>query len=215
MGISLDPRTIALLCGFISAVFGMVLLQYSRKHKEFVGISTIGYGFLLRSASGLLFSLRHFISDFASIVIANSASYIGILLIYRGLFRFLGVTLPWEKYVSTLFLCVLVFCLVFFTYVVPDVNARILAYSTCVAVLFAIAGYGLFRSWTQSRRHPVLLLAMTFLAIDLYYAYRIIRTLNAEPLFDFMTAGMIHSLIVVISILVIDAHCLHRPLAGQ
>ena len=194
MGISLDFRTISLFSGVIYAVFGMVLFQYSRKHKGFVGISAIGYGFLLGSAGSLLLSLRHFISDFASIVIANSASYIGLLLIYRGLFRFLGVTLPWEKYVSTLFLCVLVFCLVFFTYVVPDVNARILAYSTCVAVLFAIPGYGLFRSWTQSRRHPVLLLAMTFLAIDLYFAYRIIWTLNAEPLFDFMTAGMIHSL---------------------
>lgn len=97
MSIHLDFRTLSLTLMLFSLVFGLGMFAYSREHPKFSGIKTIGAGYLLIGGGGVLLGLRHFIHDFVSIVLANTAIIIGVVLVYRGLFQFIGISLRFER----------------------------------------------------------------------------------------------------------------------
>jgi len=100
MSIQLDFRTLSLTLMLFSIVFGLGMFAYAREHAKFAGIKTIGTGYFLIGGGCVLLGLRHFIHDFASVVLSNLAIIIGVILIYQGLFRFLGITLRFERWLS-------------------------------------------------------------------------------------------------------------------
>ena len=105
MAIQLDFRTLSLTLMLFSLVFGLGMFAYSREHTKFSGIRTMGAGYFLIGGGCVLLGLRHVIYDFLSIVIANIGIIMGVVLIYRGLFRFLGITLRHERWLSTTLVC--------------------------------------------------------------------------------------------------------------
>ena len=197
MSITLDLRTLSLTTMLFTFIFGMGLIFYAAKNRKFSGISTIGYGFLAIGIGYILLGLRQIISDFSSIVVANSVIYFGVALMYKGLFRFIGIKISWEKYVSSFFLISLIFYLYFYTYHEPNVNIRILAFSACFSVLCYTASYGLFKSRKQLSRHAIILLATMFLIVGIFHSFRVAWTLNEVQLSNFMEAGMIHALTII------------------
>ena len=102
-----------------------------------------GAGYFLIGGGCVLLGLRHVIYDFLSIVIANIAIIMGVVLIYRGLFRFLGITLRHERWLSTTLVVLLAALLYFYTFHIPDINIRIQTFSMVCAAICLIGASGL------------------------------------------------------------------------
>jgi diguanylate cyclase (GGDEF)-like protein len=181
-----------------SFTFGIGLVAFAYKHPKFRGVMLIGWGFLMMGLGFVLIGLRDVINNFLSIVIANSLIYISLIMTYRGLFHFLNISVPWEKYLSSASLSFLVSVLYYFTYHNYDVNARIVGFSCSYALLCLMTAYGLLSSDRHFAPLPIQLLITTFLGIGLFYAYRAVWTSNATPLINFMNAGSIHAIAVLV-----------------
>lgn len=155
MSIQLDFRTLSLTLMLFSLVFGLGMFAYSREHAKFSGIKTIGVGYFLIGGGCVPLGLRDFIYDFASIVHANTAIIMGVVLIYRGLFNFLGISLRSERWLSPALVVLIAAVLYFYTFHIPDVNRRIQAFSIAFAAACFIGAIGLLqhREIHSSRDH--------------------------------------------------------------
>ncbi|MBR9871977.1 MAG: GGDEF domain-containing protein [Gammaproteobacteria bacterium] len=197
MSIQLDFRTLSLTLMLFSIVFGLGMFAYAREHAKFSGIKTIGAGYFLIGGGCVLLGLRHFIHDFASVVISNLAIIMGVILIYRGLFRFLGISLRFERWLSPALLVLLAPVLYFYTFHAPDVSLRIQAFSATFAVASFIGACGLLQHpETRSRSVARMLIAM-FLTVAAFFIFRVSWSFYDIPPDDFMNAGLLSSLAVL------------------
>ncbi|MEM9771991.1 MAG: GGDEF domain-containing protein [Cyanobacteria bacterium P01_D01_bin.73] len=134
------------------------------------------------------------IDFFYSIIAANSLIYFSLVMSCRGLFRFLHASVPWEKRITTAGLGFLVALLSYFTYREFSVNARIIGFSCCYALVCFVTAYGLLRGDRRFARLPVKLLSLTFLNVGLFHVYRVAWTLDSSPLKEFMDGGSVHAI---------------------
>ncbi|MEP3563225.1 MAG: GGDEF domain-containing protein [Marinobacter sp.] len=197
MSIQLDFRTLSLTLMLFSIVFGLGMFAYSREHPKFFGIKTIGLGYFLIGGGCVLLGLRHFIHDFASIVISNLAIIMGVVLTYRGLFRFLGISLPLERWLSPALLMLLASVLYFYTFHTPDLIPRIQAFSTAFAIASFIGAYGLLQHTDIRSRMVVKMLIGMFLLVGAFFVFRLLWSFYQVAPDDFMNAGLLSSLAVI------------------
>jgi len=197
MSIYLDFRTLSLTTVLFSVIFGVGMLVYSRLHKSFTGIDIIGLGHLLIGSGYVLLGLRGVINDFVSVVIANSAIYIGVIVIYRGLFRFLGISFNLERYLSPLLAASLAVLLYYYKFHVPNVNIRIIFFSLFFSAICFIAIFGLLKYEKEFGRTAVKLIISMFFIIGVFHLFRVLWTIYEAQLHDFMQAGFIHSLTII------------------
>ncbi|MEP3590878.1 MAG: GGDEF domain-containing protein [Marinobacter sp.] len=173
------------------------MFAYSREHPKFFGIKTIGLGYFLIGGGCVLLGLRHFIHDFASIVISNLAIIMGVVLTYRGLFRFLGISLPLERWLSPALLMLLASVLYFYTFHTPDLIPRIQAFSTAFAIASFIGAYGLLQHTDIRSRMVVKMLIGMFLLVGAFFVFRLLWSFYQVAPDDFMNAGLLSSLAVI------------------
>lgn len=197
--IALDFRTLSFVTLMFSFIFGGGLLIFAHKHPKFRCLSLIGWGLLLMGLGYVLLGLRQVVSYFVSIIVANSLIYVALILIYRGLFRFLKISVPGEKILSLVGLGFLVAVLFYFTYHTFDVNARIMGFSASYALLCFITAYGLTYSSQDFAPLPIRFLVVNFASIGLFHVYRVFWTSGTTPLSNFMEAGSIHAITVLTS----------------
>lgn len=197
MSIQLDFRTLSLTLMLFSLVFGLGMFAYSREHTKFSGIKTIGVGYFLIGGGCVLLGLRHFIHDFASIVIANMAIITGVMLINKGLFNFLGISLRFERWLSPILLILLGAVLFFYTFHTPDVNLRIQAFSAAFAAFCFIGASGLLQHREIHTRMAAKTLISMFFLVGLFFACRFFWALHDIPPDDFMNAGLLSALAVI------------------
>ena len=86
-----DVRTLALTNLMLGVVLGLGLLIFSRAHPSFKGFRQLGRGYLLLAFSFLLIGLREYISDWFSIVAANTLLLISIAMLCGGLLSFFNI----------------------------------------------------------------------------------------------------------------------------
>ncbi len=131
-----------------------------------------GAGYFLIGGGCVLLGLRHVIYDFLSIVIANIAIIMGVVLIYRGLFRFLGITLRHERWLSTTLVVLLAALLYFYTFHIPDINIRIQAFSMVCAAICLIGASGLLKHRDIRNRMVAKMLIAMFLLMSSLFIFR-------------------------------------------
>ena len=197
MAIQLDFRTLSLTLMLFSLVFGLGMFAYSREHTKFSGIRTMGAGYFLIGGGCVLLGLRHVIYDFLSIVIANIAIIMGVVLIYRGLFRFLGITLRHERWLSTTLVVLLAALLYFYTFHIPDINIRIQAFSMVCAAICLIGASGLLKHRDIRNRMVAKMLIAMFLLMSSLFIFRFFWSFYAIPPQDFMRAGLLSALTII------------------
>ncbi len=197
MSIQLDFRTLSLTLMLFSLVFGLGMFAYSREHAKFSGIKTIGVGYFLIGGGCVLLGLRHFIHDFASIVISNIAIIMGVVLIYRGLFNFLGISLRFERWLSPTLAVLLAGVLYFYTFHIPDVNLRIQAFSIAFAVACFIGASGLLQRREIHNRMAAKMLIAMFLLVGAFFIFRLLWSFYEIPPDDFMNAGLLSALAII------------------
>jgi hypothetical protein len=189
----LDIRTLALTNLLLGLFLGVGSLVFARIHSSFRGFKSLGYSYLLFSLGFILLGLRQHISDFLSIIVANTIIVAGFSLLILGILRFLKYEIRTFEKISIALLCLMVITFVYFTYIRASVNARIIIISTI------IVGQSIYASFHVLTNKDQLLLAFTrilgfsLICCAFIYLLRIAFAFNEPRLDNFMQAGMIHA----------------------
>jgi len=165
--------------------------------KTFNGLAFIGIGFLLTAFGFTLMFLRDYISPFLSVVVCNTSIIIGVIFTYRGLFDFYdkkSYPIIYDIVGSVLFFVLFVYYLEF----EPNVNMRIIIICCYLIVYYLLSLYAVLYKPVHDTKMANWFTASILIVASSFYIYRLMYTLNADFLYSFMDAGMIHTLAILI-----------------
>lgn len=204
----LDIRTLSFITVLFCYVFGISLFTFHKTLKQFDqtdfdGIPIIAVGQIFIGNGFLLLSLRNYISDFLSVVAANSFVFIGIVLITEGLFRFRQQH-GRLRLVGPTLLLILFLLFVFYTHLKPNINARVVVAGLCFSMQFSICALLLFKNRSPSLKIPAFVTGVPMALAAFFFGFRAVWAVGERPLQDFMNAGTVHALaFIVLQIVVI------------
>lgn len=193
----LDIRTVMALTICYSLVIGSAMVYYGFHRKHALGISQIGYGVILTGLGFLILSFRDYLTVFYTVMVSNHVIIIGLILVVHGLTKFRKIAIKWT-YIDIMILLILCLTFIQFTYVTPNISARIVIISL-VTILYYAEIVWLF----AYKLNPYIakghwLIGSYFIFAIAISVLRIIVTVMEKPLNSFMTAGFIHSFSVII-----------------
>jgi signal transduction histidine kinase len=147
--LTVDIRTLTFLAVASSLFFAIAMQLLKRISGENQAVSLWSVGATAIGAGYLLVGLRGLVPDLLSIVVGNVLILFGLCRVLCGLRTCLGLVCRqhWERPV----VLVLSLTLLFFTYVSPDLSARIVCVSVLLAAITLVAGQLLLFS-PQARR---------------------------------------------------------------
>ena len=157
----LDLRTVLLLSIFIAFLTGPWMLINCRLQKGFAGFGHLAATHFCLGAGFLLVALRNVLPAILSILLAN------LLLILAGIMAFEGIKAFRHIEVKGRSLCLIVFVLIaglcsYFTFVQPNLLARMLIYDVASFVLLLLCIRALLKNAEASLRLPLLATAIPF-----------------------------------------------------
>lgn len=211
----LDIRTLAFTNLLLGLFLGVGSFVFAHMHPSFRGFKQLGYSYFLSSFGFILLSLRQYIADFLSIIVANITIVASFSLLIIGILRFLKVEKQTFEKVYTALLCVMSVTFIYFTYFQESVNARI------IIISITMAGFSLYVAFKiLNQKDKVLLTFTRFLGFSFVYCafvflLRIYFTLNEPPLDNFMNAGTIHALSLVALQLVAITSCFSLTISAS
>ncbi len=176
---SLDIRTLSLAAAAASLVLCCYMLYFQATRRTYPGFHLWTLGSLSMGAGMILVALRGLAPDLFSIVVANALIVMDLVLIRRGLADFAGrVSRPWPDAAFLVFYTVFI-C--WFTYVQPDITARVimLSFSFACYLLWSVQVAAGPVARLLGSRNWLLLACMAGLAI--FHALRALLTLSGAP----------------------------------
>lgn len=202
----LDIATLSVIASIVSCSIFISLLVIARDGKYFPGFMDWTIGVIFYSFGFILLSLRNILSDFFSVILANTFILLHFLFRVRAVHRFSKTKQQWALDLIPIILNTILF--LYFTYIEPEINYR-------VVIISIIFSYYSFRNaiivW---KRFPQVLpkaqftLILTFLIEGFWSILRLVLTLTVEgKILDFMNASVIQatSFIINISALIISS----------
>ncbi len=190
----LDLRTLSINNIMISTSFAICLFIYSQYYKQFDGIKSLAFAFLISSASFTLMALRNTIPDFLSIVLPNTLLILCITLIHISYLRFYQV----NDRIASIFHVLMVSCMAalvsYYTYIESDVNSRIIA----ISVIASLQCFYIMATLIQVRNNASFAIAVSYFLFAIFFVVRAYITADEETLTDFMNGGLLHSLSVFV-----------------
>lgn len=131
----LDARTIFVLTTLFSALITVVFISIHRGVYALVsGVQSFAWAYGLYTLFALLLLLRDVIHPLFSVVLADTAFNLSLLLIVDGVSRIKGYPLHPKLYRWYLSVCLLLFT--WFTFITPSFTARVVVAMTGVLLLF-------------------------------------------------------------------------------
>lgn len=192
-----DVRTLVLTNLLLSAILGFGLLFFAKTHKSFGGIRHIGFGYLFLALGFLLIGSRSYISDLYSVVLANLLTIIGGAGISLGLFRFFEQSIRKIRRFNLAILLVLVPLLSYFTFVVQNINVRIIIMSLSIGAQWLMVAYKLAQLKKTESNFLIGLLFYSFATYSVVFFLRSFLT-SFEPMINsFMDAGFVHAFAMI------------------
>jgi len=184
----LDVRTLGILSAFMPFVLGVIMSIYWRERRTYGGFGrwvlanfTFGVGYFL-------ISLRGTLPDLLSITLGNAAAVYAEILIFEGIRLFYGRP-AFSKWNSFVFVLYLIFH-IYFTYLDPNINARIAIISFALFILIVRSGMSLFNSPLFELRRTARSAGMVFLLTALLPLTRAIYALLQPHPIDLFTDAM-------------------------
>jgi diguanylate cyclase (GGDEF)-like protein len=187
---TLDVRTLLVAVGLAALLAAAGMASFARRYPQFRGIGWLALADLLLGLGMLLVATRDHAPEWLTTVVANLFTLGGLMLNAEGLRRYAGGRWPWWSRPYLLF-AVLLPASAWFTFIEPDVRARVLVFTACAAMTLAVVGITLARSEAGPRLR---LVAWAFVAFALLMLARWATTLLQAPMPSFMTAGVVHGL---------------------
>lgn len=203
MSIEIDLRTLSLTLILFSALFGIGMFLYGRAHNSFVGIKLMGLGYIFIGIGHFLLGMRDVLNDFTTIVFANPILCLGAILIYRGLLDFLDIAAKLEYHVSLLLIPLFAGLLYYYKFQEPDINTRIILFSLFYSIICFIPTFSIWKHYKKHSSVQIHILFYMFLIMGFFHLFRALWTSFEDQHLNFMDAGLIHSMTVIVSELLV------------
>ena len=121
-------------CIFTLAWYGAKLMR------SIIGIWSLSQ--ILLAIALILITLRNALPDFLTIIVANTGTVASQLAVQEGIFRYIGRA-GYLRKVSFSILAAQFGLFLFFTYIQPDVNVRIIVYAVSTVLVCVLTLFGL------------------------------------------------------------------------
>ncbi|SON53162.1 Sensor histidine kinase [Vibrio tapetis subsp. tapetis] len=193
----LDIRTLSFITVLLSFVFGIGFLFLSFIQKSNRGIKHYALGLLCIGLGFFLLSMRGFVSDLMSIIVANSLIYLGYILIGLGLELFSGLS-GRVGYISLGLLTCLIAIFIYYTYVEPSLLHRLVWMSLAVALQSGLCTWNLLRGKVKELGIAKWMTLIPFALSAIYFVFRALWSTGQRELVEFMSAGSVHQLAFII-----------------
>lgn len=194
----LDIRSVFVVGTMVTSIIGVLMFFIARAQKSHTYLHIVSIGFLALAIGALLTALRGYISDFASIIVANAFVFVWMVLIWHGVRVMHHRSQPWLWSLVILIGTVSLFS--YYTYWDNDIGMRIIVLSLYLALYSALAARELLLDQNKSIEH---IYTATVLAV--YSASMLIRaqyTFGTPIVVDYMAVGTSHQLSILLSIAV-------------
>lgn len=189
----LDPRSMIAMAGFMSALMAVVLLFMRRYYPPSIrGVGAWAVAPLLWLASTVLFSARHFIPEWLSLVLANQLLMLGTVTYYMGTRSFLGQPPAWRLWNWVMAGTALM--VIAFTYWRPDYTLRLGCFSVVMGVLYAAQLRFMLRH--GGRNFPVRLVEVVLALHMVVLATRVFSILTGRAGADLMEPSLFQTLYI-------------------
>ena len=193
----LDIRSLSFISSIISLVLSVCMVYISLTRKTYNGFSQWTTASILYSFGMVLMSLRGILPDFISIIVANTFLMAGFVFIAYGLELFTDSTRRIWLFASLVTITIIL-CL-FFTYYSPNVNARIIAVSTIIALVYGYSGCLVHIHIPRLIDDRNTFLVVLFIIQAMWNVLRVIHAVFIESnITDYMQASGFYSLTVVV-----------------
>ncbi len=175
----LDTRTTALLVAFAFFIQANAIGAQAFLIREYEGVGTALLGNLSLALGFLLTTLRGFLPDFVTIVIANFFLLCGVNLFYIAISRFTGQ--KYSKSGIAILLVSVLFITTYYRYGTDDLVARIIGVSVCVGIGVMMVSHRLWMARNTTYSFTTWLTLIPFLIYGIFLFARAIVTFFSPP----------------------------------
>ncbi|MGR6862287.1 diguanylate cyclase [uncultured Aliivibrio sp.] len=199
---SLDIRTLNFIIILFSLIYCIGLLLFQFTQQTIRGLSVFAMSILIIGTGPLMLSLRGDIPDWLSIVGANMLIAFGFHLSLYSLCLFRKYSLKYTHF-SSLMMFVTLISLIYFTYYVPSIKYRIIVISLYMVFVTLSTAIVVLKGKNDDLVLATRMMSLSFAIYGGFMIFRIIAVLPSLELTNFMTAGLIHQLTFLFSIILI------------
>ncbi len=197
----LDIRTLFFVALFFNTLYAVGMFLFARRMKVITSLYYLAFADGVMALATLLFTLRHVVDQFWSVVVANTLMVVSLAINYYSIMMFRGIPRPRGLWLY-LVLFTMLHCSVFgyYTYIEPNVNARIVFISLEFGLAFIMFAELLYRKGEELQYLGSRIFAAISFGVSVFYIMRAVYSLEESSLQSFMDAGLVHCLAVVVVI---------------
>jgi PAS domain S-box-containing protein len=174
----------------------LVLLSWLQNRRRYEGTHLWVLNFVCQTLGILLIALRGLTPDWLSIISGNALIIAGAVIMYAGLNRFLGMNVS-QRW-NCILLAVFILVQIFFTYMRPHVEVRILNFGAALAIISFQGMWLMFFRTDAALRGVALGVGVAFAGYFLISMGRIVDSLGASFFGqDFFELGTFEALAMV------------------
>jgi diguanylate cyclase (GGDEF)-like protein len=142
MTFTLDNHTLSFVQVAVSTILFVVMLVAWRAQRTYPGFGRWAAGLLPNALGWLLIGLRGLIPDWASVVLGNALLLYSPILLFESIRQYRGK--PARDWLNYGLLLLLTLGFIYFTWLQPNVNARVLIINACTLVVIVRCALALF-----------------------------------------------------------------------
>lgn len=191
-------RTLYLSSCAVLFTISVCMVNYLYSRKTFPGFKAWTLGSGLSVLAFLLVGLRNMLPDFLSIIVANSLGITAMFFFYKGFKSFAEEKLNYHLHLSFIIIYSVVL-FPFFTYVIPNLRARIVITSFATAGYFLMCGLAHYRQGQRGLiKLNMILVATLFLLIVLRAFRAVYYSISSNDINELMSSGDLSGLMVLL-----------------
>ncbi|MDF2152548.1 GGDEF domain-containing protein [Vibrio sp. CAU 1672] len=200
----LDMRTLNFVVILFSVICFIGLIGYQYTQNRVQGLTAFALSLLFIGMGPLLLAMRDEAPDWLTVVAANSIIFIGFTLTLYGISLFKQFPLKYAYLVSGI-VPLAVGMYIYFTYYAPSIKVRIIISSVFLSIVTLCSATALIKGQREDLNLPNWMMATSFAMYSLFMAFRCLWSLHEPELSSFMTAGLVHQLTFLFSIILVVA----------
>ncbi len=167
----LDIQTLSFVMGVTIISLSLSMLHYAISRKIYPGFRIFTLGTIFIGLAFFLIGFRHSLSSFITIVIPNALIYASLAMFYFGFKSFVKKKEHLHFHITLVVLLSLVL-VPYFTYIVPNVNLRIILISFVAAFYFLNCAFTLIKevraNWVKLNK----MLTATLILMSSLFVFR-------------------------------------------
>ncbi|MEH0741830.1 diguanylate cyclase [Vibrio cholerae] len=202
--LSLDIRTLNFTVIVFSFIYSSGLFFYQASQKQVQGLNRLAAGIFMIGLGPLFLGFRGTAPEWLTIVLANTLIMLGFLFTVKGICAIRAYHSKGVRWLEgVLLLAGLLF--VFFTYVTPSINARILILSAYLSACCFFAAWALLKGEKDDAKFPLLMMVIPFVSYGSFMVFRLAYTALGPTISSYMSSGLIHALTYLFCIILMVA----------